>query len=141
MLGIFPSLRKLNIRVPKKVAVFLNGTKKGKGSFYIGLINGLMPCGPLQTMQLYALSRASFVGGAISMFLFCLGTSPLMFTFCLISSKLNKKFAEKMLTVSAIVIFILGIGMLNSGLGLSGLKINVKTNSTKLLLFLAKTNN
>lgn len=129
MLGIFPSLRKLNIRVPKKVAVFLNGTKKGKSSFYIGLINGLMPCGPLQTMQLYALSRASFVGGAISMFLFCLGTIPLMFTFGLISSKLNKKFAEKMLTISAIVIFILGIGMLNSGLNLSGLKINVKTNN------------
>lgn len=97
MLGIFPSLRKLNIRMPKKVVVFLNSTKKGKSSFFVGLINGLMPCGPLQTMQLYSLSRASFVGGAISMFLFCLGTIPLMFTFGLISSKLNKKFAEKCL--------------------------------------------
>lgn len=133
MLGIFPSLRKLNIRMPKKVVVFLNSTKKGKSSFFVGLINGLMPCGPLQTMQLYSLSRASFVGGAISMFLFCLGTIPLMFTFGLISSKLNKKFAEKMLIVSAIIIFILGIGMLNSGLNLSGLKINVKTNNLENL--------
>lgn len=129
MLGIFPSLRKLNIRMPKKLAIFLNSSKKGKGSFYIGLINGLMPCGPLQTMQLYALSKASFIGGAMSMFLFSLGTVPLMFTFGVISSKLNKKFAEKMLTVSAIIIFILGVGMLNSGLSLSGLKINIKTNN------------
>lgn len=129
MLGIFPSFRKFNVRMPKKVAIFLNNSKKGKSSFYIGLINGLMPCGPLQTMQLYALSKASFIGGAISMFLFSLGTVPLMFTFGVISSKLNKKFAEKMLTVSAIIIFILGLGMLNTGLSLSGLKINIKTNN------------
>ena len=129
MLGIFPSFRKFNVRMPKKVAIFLNNSKKGKSSFYIGLINGLMPCGPLQTMQLYALSKASFIGGAISMFLFSLGSVPLMFTFGVISSKLNKKFAEKMLTVSAIIIFILGLGMLNTGLSLSGLKINIKTNN------------
>lgn len=131
MLGIFPKLRKFNIRIPKKLAIFLNNTKKGKGSFYIGLINGLMPCGPLQTMQLYALSKASFLGGAISMFLFSLGTVPLMFTFGVISSKLNKKFTEKMLTVSAIIIFILGISMLNTGLSLSGLKINIETNTSE----------
>ena len=28
-------------------------------SFYIGLLNGFMPCGPLQAMQLYALSTGS----------------------------------------------------------------------------------
>lgn len=38
-----------------------------------------------------------------------------------------------MLIVSAIIIFILGIGMLNSGLNLSGLKINVKTNNLENL--------
>ena len=52
MLGIFPSLRKLNIRIPKKLAIALNKSKKGKSSFYIGIVNGLMPCGPLQSMQL-----------------------------------------------------------------------------------------
>lgn len=102
----------------------LNKSKKGKSSFYIGLVNGLMPCGPLQSMQLYALSTGSFFGGAISMFLFSLGTVPLMFGFGTIASKLNKKFAEKMLTISAFIILILGIGMLNNGLNLSGLQIN-----------------
>lgn len=37
-----------------------------------------MPCGPLQAMQLYALSTGSFVLGALSMFLFGVGTVPLM---------------------------------------------------------------
>ena len=133
MLGIFPSLRKFNIRMPKKLAVALNKTKKGKSSFYIGLVNGFMPCGPLQSMQLYALSTGSFFGGAISMFLFSLGTVPLMFGFGAIASKLNKKFANKMLTISAIIIFILGLSMLGNGLAQSGFQINIHslTNENK----------
>ena len=125
MLGIFPKLRKFSIRVPKKLATFLNKSKKGKSSFYIGLVNGLMPCGPLPSMQLYSLSTGSFIGGATAMFLFSLGTVPLMFGFGTIASKLNKKFTEKMLTISALIIFILGIGMLNNGLTLSGIGINI----------------
>ena len=37
-----------------------------------------MPCGPLQAMQIYALSTGSFIKGALSMLLFSLGTVPLM---------------------------------------------------------------
>ena len=129
MLGIKSPLRKLNIRIPKKITMALNKTKKGKSSFYIGLLNGLMPCGPLQSMQIYALSTGSFFGGAISMLLFSLGTVPLMFGFGMIASKLNKKFASKMLTVSAIIIFILALGMLRNGLSLSGISIPNLTNN------------
>ncbi|MGN1329791.1 MAG: sulfite exporter TauE/SafE family protein [Clostridia bacterium] len=127
MLDIFPTLRKFNIRIPKKLAIALNKSKRGKTSFYIGLVNGFMPCGPLQAMQVYALSTGNFLRGAISMFLFSLGTVPLMFGFGTVASKLNKKFAEKMLTVSAIIIFILGIGMLSNGLSLSGININIES--------------
>lgn len=128
MLGLFPKLRKFSVRVPKKLVTFLTNSKKGKSSFYVGIVNGLMPCGPLQSMQLYALSTGSFIGGATAMFLFSLGTVPLMFGFGTIAGKLNKKFTEKMLTVSTIIIFILGVGMLNNGLTLSGFGINI-TNS------------
>ena len=127
MLGLFPSLRKFNIKMPKSIWTKLNKSKKGRSSFYIGLVNGLMPCGPLQSMQIYALSTGSFVGGALSMFLFSLGTVPLMFGFGIAISKLNKKFASKMLTVSAIIIFILGLGMLKNGFSLSGINIQVLT--------------
>lgn len=48
------------------------------GAFVIGLLNGFMPCGPLQAMQLYALSTGGFLTGALSMLLFALGTVPLM---------------------------------------------------------------
>lgn len=49
-----------------------------KNSFLIGIFNWLMPCGPLQAMQVYALSTGSFIKGTLSMFLFGLGTISLM---------------------------------------------------------------
>lgn len=42
-------------------------------------LTGLMPCGPLQAMQVYAVATGSAAAGALSLFAFCLGTVPLMF--------------------------------------------------------------
>ena len=118
MLDIFPWLRKCSLRMPK----FLVGSVEGKSNspFYVGLINGFMPCGPLQAMQLYALSTGSPVQGAISMLLFALGTTPLLFGFGAVSALLSKKFTAKLMAISAVLVMILGIGMFNTGLNMSG---------------------
>ncbi len=121
MLNIFPWLRKLNPRMPKIFGNKIHNSNGKHGPFYIGLLNGLMPCGPLQAMQIYALGTGSFAAGAISMFLFSLGTVPLMFGFGAVSSFLSGKFTHKMLKASAILVIILGVIMLNRGLGLSGI--------------------
>ena len=90
MLNIFPSLKKFNPRLPRFIVNFMNHEKiKSNSQFYVGLLNGLMPCGPLQAMQLYALSKGSFIYGALSMFIFCLGTIPLMLFIGVISNYLN----------------------------------------------------
>lgn len=121
MLGLF---RFLQIRIPAGIAAPLNRLKHGKSSFIVGLLNGFIPCGPLQTMQLYALYTGSFLGGALSMFLFSIGTVPLMLLFGTVSGRLNKRFASKLLAVSAVLIVVLGIGMLGNGLNLSGIQFN-----------------
>lgn len=123
MLGIFRSLRKLRLPIPKKLAVGYAKLIRGRSSFFIGLLNGLIPCGPLQSMQIYALSTGSFLLGALSMLLFSLGTVPLMFGFGFISGKLNAKYTRYMLTVSAVLIFVMGLSMLTNGLSLSGLNV------------------
>lgn len=123
MLNIFPWLRKFNPRMPKIFAKKIYAQRKSNSPLYIGLINGLMPCGPLQAMQLYALSTGSPVKGAISMFLFSVGTVPLMFIFGAISSFLSKKFTGKMMKVSAVLVVFLGIFMFNNGISLSGFAI------------------
>lgn len=132
MLGVFRFLRKLRPKFSGKTHASLFARIKSGSSFLIGLLNGLMPCGPLQAMQLYALSTGSILQGAFSMLAFSLGTVPLMFGFGLISSKLNRKYSRVMLTVSAMLIFIMGLNILGNGLALSGVSLPQKNTSAMI---------
>ena len=87
------------------------------------MLNGLMPCGPLQTMQLYALGTGSAVSGALSMFLFSLGTVPLMLVFGAISGFLSKGYTKQILKFSGFLVIILGVIMGNRGLALAGVGV------------------
>ena len=123
MLNIFPWLRRLNPRMPKVFGNRIHNNNGRRGPFYVGLLNGLMPCGPLQAMQIYALGTGSIFAGALSMFMFSLGTVPLMFGFGAISSFLSGKFTHRMMKVSAVLVMVLGVIMLNRGLSLSGINV------------------
>ncbi len=124
MLGIFPWLRKLTPRMPKIFASKINnGKSKSKSPLIVGLLNGLMPCGPLQAMQIYALSTGSPFAGALSMLLFSLGTVPLMFGLGALSSILSKKFTQKVMMAGAVLVAVLGLSMLSQGWGLAGISL------------------
>ena len=123
MLGVFRPLRKLSLHLPAGLYRKLSGSAAGRSSLVIGLLNGLMPCGPLQSMQIYALSTGSIIRGALSMLLFSLGTVPLMLGLGVFSGGLNRKRAGIMLTVSAILVFVMGIHMTENGLALSGISL------------------
>ena len=75
-----------------------------------------MPCGPLQAMQVYALSTGSFIGGALSMFLFSLGTVPLMLFVGIVVNIFKGKRKILINKIASILILILSIVMLNRGL-------------------------
>lgn len=123
MLGIFPWINKIIPRMPRFLQAKAGEARKGRGPFIVGLLNGLMPCGPLQAMQLYALGTGSFLAGALSMFLFSLGTVPLMFGLGALSSLLSGKFTSRMMKVSAALVLLLGLVMMNRGLALSGVSL------------------
>lgn len=57
------------------------------------------------------------------MFVFRLGTVPLMFGFGAVSSLLSRKFTKKMLKVSAVLVIVLRVAMANRGLALSGVSL------------------
>jgi sulfite exporter TauE/SafE/copper chaperone CopZ len=120
--GFFPSLRRLNPRMPKFIADKVNKRKgQSKSPLIVGLLNGFMPCGPLQAMQIYALSTGNPLAGALSMFLFSLGTVPLMFGLGALGSALGRKFMGKAMMVGAVLVVVLGLSMLAQGWNLSGL--------------------
>lgn len=120
MLGIFPAFRKFNLHLPKFLGRSIYRNSNRKGPFLVGLLNGLMPCGPLQAMQIYALGTGSFAAGALSMFLFSLGTVPLMFGLGAISTALKERFTHKMVKAGSVLVIVLGLIMVNRGLNLSG---------------------
>ncbi len=113
MLGIFPWLRKITLRFPVIKS-------HSRSPLIIGLLNGLMPCGPLQAMQIYALSTGSPIKGALSMFLFSLGTVPLMIGLGAMSSAMTRKFSHTVMSAGAVLVTVLGLTMFSQGTALSG---------------------
>jgi sulfite exporter TauE/SafE/copper chaperone CopZ len=92
-----------------------------KGPIITGLLNGLfIACGPLQAMYIYAAGTGSFVNGATSLAFFGLGTLPIMIGFGSFASVISHKTTQKILRISAIVVLILGLVMLNRGLSMIG---------------------
>jgi sulfite exporter TauE/SafE len=122
MLGLFPWLRKLQLRMPKIFARKAGKEKvKSKSPLIVGLLNGLMPCGPLQSMQIVALASGNPVVGGLSMLLFSLGTVPLMLGLGSVVSALGKKFTARVMSIGAVLVVVLGLAMLSQGGSLSGL--------------------
>lgn len=117
----FKFFRTFSIKIPNFLSKY---KRKFSSPFIIGILNGFMPCGPLQTMQLFALGTGSALKGALSMFIFALGTVPLMLTFGAISGFLSKGYTKKLLKFSGVLIIVLGVIMGNRGLALSGININ-----------------
>ncbi len=122
MLGL-PWFKRLSLRMPKLLMRKARAGKSSKKPFVVGLLNGLMPCGPLQAMQIYALGTGSALMGALSMLVFSLGTVPLMFAFGALSALLNSKFTRVMGRVSAMLVILIGFTMLGRGFGLSGVAL------------------
>lgn len=114
MVMLLMSLTMLNvIKVKFK---FIKYKVSNRNPFIIGLLNGLMPCGPLQAMQIYALSTGSVLKGALSMLLFGLGTVTLMLVTGVIFSSLKGKTKILINKIASVLILILSIVMFNRGL-------------------------
>lgn len=97
--------------------------RKSRNPFAIGLLNGLMPCGPLQAMQLYALSTGSVIMGAVSMFLFGIGTVPFMLFLGIMVNVLNGKRRAVINKTASVLILVLSVIMLNRGLLTMGIDL------------------
>lgn len=130
MLGLFPGLRRFNLQIP--LPHFQKGKQKKashkrRTPFIIGLFNGLMPCGPLQSMQIVALASANPFTGALSMFFFALGTIPLMLGFGSVVAGLGKHFTKQVLKCGAILVVVMGLSMMSQGTALSGINSKINT--------------
>ena len=122
LLGAFSWLQRFSVPFPKTVfRVFRKASSKAKTPFLIGLLNGFMPCGPLQAMWLIALASGSALNGAVSMLMFSLGTLPLMLGLGSLVVILGKKFAHTVQNAGAVIIAVMGLALFTQGGALSGI--------------------
>lgn len=91
--------------------------KQRSHPFVIGLANGLMiVCGPLQAMYILAAGTGDPLQGAALLFLFGIGTLPMLIGFGAFATTLAKGAAPVLVKLSSIAVVIMGAVMLNRGL-------------------------
>ena len=122
MLGGFSLPHRIHIKMPVRLEKGLWSFRK-HGAFSIGLVNGLMPCGPLQSMQLYAIDSGSWLAGAASMFFFCLGTIPLVLLFGATAGVLKMTWRKRMLQVGYALLILMGLFTVQNNLALTGVML------------------
>jgi uncharacterized protein len=111
---------------PKFLTKFSSSVSKdAKGVYKAPLITGLLSglfiaCGPLQAMYLYAMGSGSFMSGFFGLAVFGLGTLPVMIGFGSMATVISHKATKRILKISAILVLILGLIMLNRGLTVMG---------------------
>jgi len=122
MLNIIPALRKFQFKTPKFISKFVGiKSKKHSNPLVIGLLNGLMiACGPLQAIYIMAAGTGSVLEGAKLLFIFALGTLPVMLGFGYFTSFVSNKMTHKILKASGAIVIVLGLLMINNGLTLAG---------------------
>lgn len=137
MLDVFTSLRWIRIKMPSFLSKFTfnQNEKHSKSPLVIGLLNGLMiACGPLQAIYIMAAGTGSAIEGAKLLFVFGLGTLPVLLGFGFVASAISKNATRSLLKISGAIIIILGLLMLNNGLSLTGSGYDFKSISEKITL-------
>ncbi len=90
----------------------------------LGVSTFFLPCGFTQSMQFYALTTGSFISGALTMFVFSLGTLPVLSLISFASVKFSKNFKSGLFfkTAGFIVIFFAIFNLLSAfvAIGLIG---------------------
>ena len=133
MLNIIPILRKIQFRTPRFLSKFVGDKSNNSNPLVIGLLNGLMiACGPLQAIYIMAAGTGSIIEGAKLLFVFALGTLPVMLGFGYFASYVSSKMTHTILKASGVIIILLGAFMINNGLVLTGTGYDVGTMITSV---------
>lgn len=87
--------------------------------FFIGLLNGLLPCGLVYAAIGGSIATGKTIDGALYMFAFGLGTLPMMFTAVLLSNFITIGFRNKIKKLIPVFVIILGCLFIIRGLNLN----------------------
>jgi uncharacterized protein len=127
MMDIFPFFNKLQPRIPKIFSSkIMNLNLENSGTnfltpIFLGATTFFLPCGFTNMMQFNALGSGDFLKGAMIMFVFALGTLPILGSISYTSIKLAKS-SKKGIFFKAAGIVVIFFALVNLMLGLTMLE-------------------
>jgi sulfite exporter TauE/SafE len=84
--------------------------------FFLGMLNGIIPCGLVYSFAIFAASTASLLGGALVMATFGLATIPALFFLGFLTKFLQKGFLRgMMMKLAALLVIAYGVFTLYKG--------------------------
>jgi uncharacterized protein len=119
LLDVFPWAKKLQPTLPSFIGKHIHGLKNVNHTLtplLVGIVTFFLPCGFTQSMQIYSLTTGSFWTGAMTMFIFALGTLPVLALLSFSSLGIHKKAQSGIFfkTAGLVVIFFGVFNILNS---------------------------
>ena len=126
LLDVFPWVKKFQFVLPTFFSNHLLEVRKINHTLtplLLGIVTFFLPCGFTQSMQIYALSTGDFFSGALTMFVFALGTFPVLalmsFTSLGIHDKITRGIFFK--TAGLVVIFFAVFNLINNFVAIGAL--------------------
>lgn len=125
---VIPSKYKGKLALTKPFLVVSNFVKRGftrltktgspQALFIFGIINGFLPCGFVYVALAGAITTGGALSGALYMFLFGIGTAPIMFATSLVGKFLSVKLKQRMNKLIPVFAILLAIIFILRGLNL-----------------------
>jgi uncharacterized protein len=129
LLGLFPSFGSYLPRLPRALSDRLHDSASREtksAAFLLGGATFFLSCGFTQALQLYVLSKGSFVIGALTMLAFALGTLPALLSLSTISSLAKGAFQRHFVRFAGAAVIFLGITKMQSAWVLTGQDMNIE---------------
>jgi sulfite exporter TauE/SafE len=124
MFNVHPIFRYFAFEPPKFITRYIRRKARNGESFFaplfLGALTVLIPCGVTQAMMAVAVASGSALQGAVLMFAFVLGTSPVFFVVAYLTMQLGARLEKAFMRFVAVVILVLGLVSVNNGLSLVG---------------------
>ncbi len=116
LLDVHPIFRYVVIQPPRFIQRYIRNTSKSKALFtpaVLGLLTVFIPCGITQAMEVLAINSASPAIGALTMFSFVLGTSPIFALIGVATAKLSELWNKRFLRITAALLIFMTLYSIN----------------------------
>lgn len=123
ILDVHPIFRYFVIQPPHFITRLIRKKSKSNDIFApatVGAFTVFIPCGTTQAMMALAIASGSPIKGALILFAFVLGTSPIFFILGYFATKLGDALHQQFMRFAAFAIILLAIFNLNNAAALTG---------------------